>query len=98
MLLHCPVLSSEILFKQFYLSGTVGLESSQHGLRSFQKEFSDFDGTEVVIALVHRDLDDVIQTLRETTVHLTQFFHVEEDRGELKHILLNFNFNVYLLN
>ena len=64
---------------QTYLSGTVRLEGSEHGLRSFQKQFADLDGAQVLVPLVHGNLDDVVQTLRETAVHLRQFFNVEED-------------------
>ncbi len=62
-----------------YLSGTVRLECSEHWLRSFQKQFADLDSAQVLVPLVHGDLNDVIQTLSETAVHLRQFFHVEED-------------------
>ena len=67
-----------------YLSGTVGLKSSEHWLRSFKEQFSNFDSAQVFITFICCYLNDVIQTFGETTIHLRQFFHVKEDWGELR--------------
>ena len=47
-----------------YLSGAVGLEGTEHG-DGLQEQLPDADAAQVFVPLVQRQLDPVLQALRE---------------------------------
>ena len=49
---------------ELYLSGAVGLEGAEHG-DGLQEQLPDADAAQVFVPLVQRQLDPVLQALRE---------------------------------
>ena len=57
---------------ELYLSGAVGLEGAEHG-DGLQEQLADANAAQVLVPLVQRELNPILQTLRESRNEISYF-------------------------